>query len=48
MSQERVRKKGKNMSEVKCFYKDRCLDYPYRCDKCAHNLGKAHHFKPIN
>jgi len=37
-----------NMSEVKCPYKVKCLDFPYQCDRCAHNQGKAHHFKPIN
>jgi hypothetical protein len=30
-----------------CFYKENCLDYPYKCSTCIHNRGKKHYFKSI-
>ena len=31
--------------DVECPYKDRCTEYPKRCDNCDNNSGKRSYFK---
>jgi len=31
---------------VDCPYKDKCIDYPYKCDTCARNKGRKSYYIP--
>jgi len=34
--------------DIVCFYKDRCVSYPWKCKNCRHNIGKIDAFEPIS
>ena len=36
------------MEGIVCLYKDKCTDYPMKCEQCIHNEGKKSHFKPTH
>ena len=31
--------------DVECPYKDRCSDFPNKCDDCVHNTGKKSYYE---
>jgi len=35
------------MFDVVCPFKDKCVDYPWKCRTCLHNRGKKSYYQPM-